>query len=217
MINRMNNYENEKQKNVKIAVKLNKNTKIKNKSNDTRTHLHCTRYIVDQIVLERPSSQMSYLDHFLKESGTATNTTHTSSSIAINMVSDDDQFDYSDSNATATDDTEIITISISSSHHRTRYLNRPKEQYKINHRPVRLPTTSKWRSNVKVSQMHFKVSSMIAIISRSQYTSTQIHSRSHKWCYTIRAIRWKVKRATSKIIRRSVCPVRRAIWVKIHW
>lgn len=40
------------------------------------------------IVLERPSSQMSYLDHFLKESGSTTNTTHTTSStIAINMVS----------------------------------------------------------------------------------------------------------------------------------
>lgn len=38
-------------------------------------------------VLERPSSQMSYLDHFLKESGSTTNTTHTTSStIAINMV-----------------------------------------------------------------------------------------------------------------------------------
>ncbi|XP_055318570.1 serine/threonine-protein kinase Genghis Khan isoform X1 [Sitodiplosis mosellana] len=38
-------------------------------------------------VLERPSSQMSYLDHFLKESGSTTNTTHTTSStIAINML-----------------------------------------------------------------------------------------------------------------------------------
>lgn len=43
--------------------------------------------LVKNLVLERPSSQMSYLDHFLKESGSTTNTTHTTSStIAVNMV-----------------------------------------------------------------------------------------------------------------------------------
>lgn len=38
-------------------------------------------------VLERPSSQMSYLDHFLKESGGgSSSTTHTNSTLAVNMV-----------------------------------------------------------------------------------------------------------------------------------
>lgn len=38
-------------------------------------------------VLERPSSQMSYLDHFLKESRDGSgSTTHTNSTLAVNMV-----------------------------------------------------------------------------------------------------------------------------------
>lgn len=38
-------------------------------------------------VLERPSSQMSYLDHFLKETGGSNTSTHTASTLAANMVS----------------------------------------------------------------------------------------------------------------------------------
>lgn len=38
-------------------------------------------------VLERPSSQMSYLDHFLKETGGSNASTHTASTLAANMVS----------------------------------------------------------------------------------------------------------------------------------
>lgn len=51
--------------------------------------IHTTQFIKKKkTVLERPSSQMSYLDHFLKESGSTTNTTHTTSStMAVNMVS----------------------------------------------------------------------------------------------------------------------------------
>lgn len=78
--------------------KTNNNNIMKSIQNDTHTH---TRHFhiysgatvpydigFPWIVLERPSSQMSYLDHFLKESGSTTNTTHTTSStIAINMVS----------------------------------------------------------------------------------------------------------------------------------
>lgn len=38
-------------------------------------------------VLERPSSQMSYLDHFLKETGGSNASTHTTSTLAANLVS----------------------------------------------------------------------------------------------------------------------------------
>uniref|UniRef100_W4VRQ2 non-specific serine/threonine protein kinase n=1 Tax=Corethrella appendiculata TaxID=1370023 RepID=W4VRQ2_9DIPT len=42
--------------------------------------------------LERPSSQMSYLDHFLKESGGgSSSTTHTNSTLAVNMPSQNNQ------------------------------------------------------------------------------------------------------------------------------
>lgn len=75
-----------------------KNKFYKNEKRHTHTHTHAPfahillrhRYDIGlpRTVLERPSSQMSYLDHFLKESGSTTNTTHTTSStIGINMVS----------------------------------------------------------------------------------------------------------------------------------
>ncbi|XP_031622666.1 serine/threonine-protein kinase Genghis Khan isoform X2 [Contarinia nasturtii] len=58
---------------------------IKRKDNQIRELQQ--RLEVNEGFLERPSSQMSYLDHFLKESGSTTNTTHTTSStIAINML-----------------------------------------------------------------------------------------------------------------------------------
>lgn len=102
---------------TKIYSKLNLKSKQNNENSTLNAHIKCKsiqthfrrnelwRTIVHRLhhryrhqppsppprptttVLERPSSQMSYLDHFLKESGSTTNTTHTTSStIAINMV-----------------------------------------------------------------------------------------------------------------------------------
>ncbi|XP_055318585.1 serine/threonine-protein kinase Genghis Khan isoform X2 [Sitodiplosis mosellana] len=60
-------------------------SEIKRKDNQIRELQQ--RLELNEGFLERPSSQMSYLDHFLKESGSTTNTTHTTSStIAINML-----------------------------------------------------------------------------------------------------------------------------------
>lgn len=77
---------------------------------------------------------MSYLDHFLKESGSTTNTTHTTSStIAINMVR------ITFLCAPSLWNTELLTFSWSFSyHHRIQYRNRFKGTYRINHRPVHL-------------------------------------------------------------------------------
>lgn len=49
--------------------------------------LLCDR-LFERVVLERPSSQMSYLDHFLKEtSGSNTNAHGAVSALAVNLVS----------------------------------------------------------------------------------------------------------------------------------
>lgn len=43
-------------------------------------------FVGRRAVLERPSSQMSYLDHFLKETGGNTTAAHSVSTLAANMV-----------------------------------------------------------------------------------------------------------------------------------
>lgn len=71
-----------------IILTKKKYKKIKKPHAHTKPHNSPAQMHTNNAVLERPSSQMSYLDHFLKESGSTTNTTHTTSStIAINMVS----------------------------------------------------------------------------------------------------------------------------------
>ena len=156
-------------------------------------------------VLERPSSQMSYLDHFLKESGgTTTNTMHTTSSstIAVNMVSLELILVFIWEIAVLQAPNDLMMIPFPNS--------RPKETCKINPQRVRLPIT--FRINSHRSRSILSSSSN----SSSNSRKTQTHSPSRTWCCTIRAIQLKV-RATSRIIQLTVCPVRKAILARIQW
>lgn len=102
------------------------------------------------------------------------------------------------------------------SHHRIQYLIRPKEICKINRRHRRLPIIYKHLN--KCNTISHNSNFMVHRCRRHKCnTSIRIHLLSHKWCYIIRAIRLKVKKATSKTIQHTVCQVQRAIWATHLW
>lgn len=147
-------------------------------------------------VLERPSSQMSYLDHFLKESG-GNAATHTVSTLAANLVS------LSCMRLSKCWIT-VLLLFLSNSRHRIRCLNRPSTRHRIHLPPVRLPTI------FKRNQCH-------TIRIRLWIHKCTCNSSSIQWCCKCLAIRWKAKREILKTTTVTACPAQKATLAKIHW